>query len=601
MVKENGVGTEERVALIEGEGGDCNLPPDLEQHLHDVESMLGSHVAALDYMIQGLCLFDSRQRVVICNRRYAEIYRLSEDQVSPGTTLERICRYRIENGLCGKDDPEAYIREWTSSTIEGSERTQTLSDGRTILIRRSPVLGGGWVSTHEDVTARRTAEAKIAYLSSHDDLTGLPNRAKFIERLDNVLKFVRRGEKAALLYFNIDHFKRLNDTFGHTIGDRLLREVVRRVLDTIRETDTFSRLSGDEFAVLQTQVSDERDCAALAQRLISVISNPYCIEGHALSIGVTIGIYVCSKAEDDPKSLLRGADLALSRAKNKCRGAYLFFEEEMNTRLQNRSQTEADMRAAIVREEFEIFYQPILDVKKMAVTCLEALVRWRHPKRGLVMPCEFITVAEDTSLILPLGEWVLRKACFDAQKWTEPLRVSVNFSVAQFTHGDPVGSIEKAISLSGLEPARLEVEVTESLFIEEPDEVISKLRRIKELGVRISMDDFGTGYSSLKYLNLFPFDKIKIDRSFVKDLPQDCRSLSIVKSIACLGHNMGFATTMEGVETEQQLEIAVKEGCNEVQGYFFSRPVPALEMMSIVENCNSKAFDFTRSKTNFSI
>ncbi len=563
---------------------------DRVQKLHEV---LEIQKSALDHMSQGLCLYDSQQRLVLCNSQFRDMYQLTNEQVRPGTSLEQICRYRIQNGIFGEQHPEAYIQERTAPVYESSNRTQKLSDGRTILIRRRITHDGGWLTTHEDVTEQCLAEARITYMATHDALTGLANRTLLMQKLKDVLPRVKRGEKVALLWLDLDHFKNVNDAFGHPIGDSLLCEVSRRISAAVRDTDTAARLSGDEFAVLQVQVQEPADCAALARRLISVVSDPYLIEGNLIMVGVSIGIALTSEADCEPEQLMKSADLALYRAKSDGRGTYRYFAAEMDASMQARREMESELRAALVKEEFELYYQPIMNLKLMQPCGFEALLRWNHPKRGVVPPNDFIPIAEETGLIMPITEWVIRTACREAQSWSRPLRVAVNVSAVHFRYGDPALSIRNSLQDTGLTPSRLEVEITESLLLDNSNSVLDKLMSLKELGVRISMDDFGTGFSSLSYLVDFPFDKIKIDRSFVKGLPSEKSSLAILRSIAGLGTSLGMATTAEGVETREQLDVAIKEGCTEVQGYYFSRPQPISLLVSALRECDEKCRTFS--------
>lgn len=561
------------------------------------ELLLQYQSLAMDNMTQGLCLFDRDQRVVVSNRQYRELYGLTEAQVKPGTTLEQVCRARIANGIYGESDPERYVADRTAPFTTGYDKEQLLNDGRTIFIRRRPMPDGGWLTTHEDVTDRCKAEAKVAYMALHDGLTGLPNRTQFHNRLEEALARVRRGERAGLLWLDLDHFKGVNDTYGHPVGDALLKEVASRIRDTVRDTDTMARLSGDEFAVLQVQVKMASDCAALAQRLISNLSEPYKVAGHLIMIGASVGIAIADKDNSDAESLMRSSDLALYTAKNEGRGTYRYFATEMDIEMQERRRIEGDLRAALVRGEFQLYYQPVIDLKKMSPCGFEALLRWNHPDLGVVPPLDFIPIAEETGLIMPITEWVLHQACNDAVSWSRPLSVAVNLSAAHFRHGNPAQSVRSALKASGLDPARLEVEITESLLLDKTVPISEMLQEIKSMGVRISMDDFGTGYSSLSYLTNFPFDKIKIDRSFVKDLPSGKSSLAILRSIAGLGFSLGMSTTAEGVETDEQLTVAISEGCTEVQGYYFSPPKPMDEMAETLKRCDDKCAGYARGRT----
>ena len=415
-------------------------------------------------------------------------------------------------------------------------------------------------------------------MARHDALTNLPNRTLFREQLERALHRMTHNEQVAVLCVDLDNFKDVNDSLGHPIGDDLLKEVARRLSECIREGDTVSRLGGDEFAIVQVgrhlQVSE---ASALASRLIEVVGAPYIIQGHQLIIGTSVGISVAPDDATDPDRLLKNADMALYRAKADGRGTYRFFEAGMDARAQARRLLELDLRAALSRGEFEVYYQPIHDLEVDQIVCFEALARWNHPLRGLILPEAFIALAEQTGLIIPIGDWVLRTACMDAAKWPQNVRVAVNLSPAQFNR-DLVNSVVTALSAAGLAADRLELEITEFVLLQDSETTLANLHKLREFGVRISMDDFGTGYSSLSYLRSFPFDKIKIDRSFVHELATRGDLMAIVRAVTGLGKSLGISTTAEGVETREQLALLRLEGCNEVQGYLFSPPRPAADV-----------------------
>ncbi|AWN40448.1 putative bifunctional diguanylate cyclase/phosphodiesterase [Methylobacterium durans] len=449
-----------------------------------------------------------------------------------------------------------------------------------------PVEGEGWALTGEDVSARRAAEASAADMARLDPLTGLPNRLLLRERLDQALARLRRGEEAcALLLVDLDRFKPVNDTLGHPVGDALLVKVAERLRSTVRPTDTVARIGGDEFVVLQTAIREPADTQALARRLVDLIGRTYMVDGHLLTIGASVGVAFAPADGQDADRLLKNADLALYRAKLDGRGTFRFFEPEMDARMQARRQLELDMRQALARREFQLHYQPQLNLKTNQLTGCEALIRWRHPERGMVSPLDFIPLAEEIGLIVPIGEWVMRQACRDAVSWPAPLSVAVNVSPAQFKSDRLVEMIVSALATSGLPAARLEVEITEGVLLQESEKTLQTLHRLRDLGVRVSMDDFGTGYSSLSYLRSFPFDKIKIDRSFVKDLAVKPDGNAIIRAIAGLGQSLGMTTIAEGVETPEQMERIREEGCTDVQGYLVSRPVPADEIVRLIGSC----------------
>jgi diguanylate cyclase (GGDEF)-like protein len=436
-----------------------------------------------------------------------------------------------------------------------------------------------------EIAQRQESEARIHYLAHHDALTGLGNRlllrAQLAEALDRVRTF---GEGLAVLFIDLDGFKSVNDALGHSVGDELLKCIARRVRDTLRWTDNMARLGGDEFAILQLADEQPKAAAALARRLLEVIKEPCVIDGHHLIVGASIGIAVATAdAAADPEQLLRNADLAMYRAKADGRGTYRFFEPEMDARAQARRQLELDLRHALMAGGFALHYQPLVDLRTNDIVVFEALLRWSHPQRGAMAPDQFIPVAEETGLIVPIGEWALRRACTDAATWPGNTRVAVNLSPIQFRNGNLVSAVIGALSASQLPAHRLELEITESVLLERTEANLAILRRLRALGVKVSMDDFGTGYSSLSYLRSFEFDKIKIDRSFVRDITNHAESRAIVRAIAAMGVSLGMTTVAEGVETTEQLRYLEAEGCMEIQGYLVSPPVPAGELPRLME------------------
>jgi diguanylate cyclase (GGDEF)-like protein len=423
---------------------------------------------------------------------------------------------------------------------------------------------------------QRRAEAKISHLAHHDALTGLANRTLFQTRLEQAIEQAKRGEACAVLCLDLDHFKDVNDTLGHSVGDRLLQAVSDRLKDETRASDTIARLGGDEFAVVQVGLSHQpHDHAKLAQRLVEALTLPFDIDGHHLTVGVSIGIAVAPGDGSDTVQLLKNADLALYRAKSDGRGRFRFFEAEMNAHAQMRRTLLIDLRRAIVADEFELFYQPKIDMRTRVITGFEALLRWRHPEQGMIMPDRFIALAEETGLIIPLGEWVLHRACADAAQWPGHIALAVNLSPVQFTSGGLTSAVESAIQTSGLSANRLELEITETVLLRDTDATLTTLHRLRALGVAIALDDFGTGYSSLGYLQRFPFNRVKIDKSFVQSLGKRKESDAIVQSVITLCKALDMAITAEGVETEEQCRILAAAGCDEGQGYLFGRPQPA--------------------------
>jgi diguanylate cyclase (GGDEF)-like protein len=536
--------------------------------------------AALNNIAQGLAMFDADQRLVLCNRRYAEIYKLSPDQVTLGTTLLEIIRHRVGNKLLSDMSPEAIVDAMLrkrNDTHFGEFYSQ-LSDGRCIAITVQPMADGGTVSTHQDITEQRRSEAKIAHMAHHDALTGLPNRRLLDERLEHAVAHAKHGEIVATHLLDLDYFKNVNDTLGHPVGDKLLRMVADRLRRLVQEGETVARMGGDEFAIVQVQVAQPSDATALAQRVIEEVSEPYEIDGHQVVVGASVGISV--SVTDGPSSdlLLRNADLALYRAKSGGRGTLRFFEPEMDAQMQTRRLMESDLRRALVGHEFEVHYQPIVNLQSNEISAFEALIRWQHSERGMVSPAAFIPLAEEIGLIVPLGEWVLRTACSAAARWPDHTKICVNLSPVQFRSRGLVEVVIGALATSGLRPGRLELEITETVLLADTEATLAVLHQLRGLGVRIAMDDFGTGYSSLSYLQTFPFDRIKIDRSFVKGVAEDIGSLNIVRAVAALAKGIGMATTAEGVETQEQLDAVKAEGCTEMQGFLFSRALPSRDI-----------------------
>jgi diguanylate cyclase (GGDEF)-like protein len=554
----------------------------VDERTAELQSVRTVLEAAINNMSQGLLMFDAEARLVICNRRYLDMYALSTDRVKPGCTLRELLALRHDTGFFN-EDIEEYIATLVATMRQGSDSTKLieLPDGRTIAILNHPIPGGGWVATHEDITERRRAEIKIAHMARHDGLTDLHNRMWLRERLGHALSAVHSGERLAVLYLDLDHFKSVNDTLGHPIGDELLKAVAGRLRRCVRDSDVIARIGGDEFAIVRTSLQDSQEASALAQRVCEAIRAPYDIDGHAVIVDTSVGISISPDDGVDPNELLKNADMALYGAKTDGRGTHRFFEPEMDARMKARRILELSLRGALERGEFHLNYQPLLHLGHNRVSCAEALLRWRHPERGLVSPAEFIPVAEETGLIAPLGDWVLRTACADAATWPDDVKVAVNLSPIQLMNRNLLPVVMNALAASGLPSRRLELEITEAVLLQNTERTLSTLYQLRELGVRIAMDDFGTGYSSLSYLRRFPFDKIKIDRGFIAGLPDDHESAAIVGAVAGLASNLRMATAAEGVETQAQLEKVRALGCTEMQGYLFSRPrdLPGLQQL----------------------
>jgi len=528
--------------------------------------------AALNNMPHGLAMFDAKQHIVVSNRRYAAMYGLTDAQVAPGTSLRRIIEHRIANGVFSGQSAQDYLHERIGPVINASTQIQELNDGRSVVISRQPMTGGGWVTTHEDITERRRAESQIAHMAMHDALTDLPNRFMLRQTLEQAITRVKRGEIVALHYIDLDHFKAVNDTLGHLIGDELLKAVADRLRGCVREIDTVARLGGDEFAVIEMALARPNDAALLAQRLKNAVKAPYVIDGNQVIIDASIGIALSPTDGVTVEELLKNADLAAYAAKADGRGTFRFFEAEMDRRIKERRSMELDLRNALSEGEFRLYYQPIINLQTGGITSFEALIRWQHPARGLVAPGEFIPLAEELGLIVPIGEWVINRACADAAAWDDHIKVAVNLSPLQLINKGLVDVVTRALACSGLPASQLEFEITETVLMQNTTVTLATLHQLRALGIHFSMDDFGTGYSSLSYLRSFPFDKIKIDRSFVKDIEDEKSSLAIIKGVTSLAASLNMITTIEGVETAEQLDHVRPLGCAEIQGYLFSPP-----------------------------
>jgi len=523
--------------------------------------------AALENMSQGLCLFDSNDRLVVANRRFAELFGAPELGASAAAVLN-------SSGLVGLMK--------LSQADTAAVFSCSLPDGRNIAVTQRPIRAGGWVATYEDTTERRAAEARLTHMAQHDQLTGLANRAVFQEHMRRVLGHAPADSAVAVLCLDLDRFKAVNDALGHAAGDTVLRTVAQRLRECTRDTDLIVRIGGDEFVIVQAAANQPAAATALAHRLVAALSQPVDLDQQQVVIGTSIGVAVSEAASDTAETLLRAADIALYCAKADGRGTIRFFEAAMDVLVQARRKLELELRNALALKQFELFYQPLVNAEQGGIEGFEALVRWRHPDRGLVSPTAFIPVAEEIGLIGPLGEWVISKACFDAAKWPGSLKVAVNLSPAQFRHRSIAEHVQAALELSGLPAGRLELEITESVLLQDDADVMKTLFALRALGVRISMDDFGTGYSSLSYLRRFPFDKIKIDQSFVQGMVkhEDCRA--IVRAVIGLGQSLKIAVNAEGVETAEQWDALRAEGCDQVQGFLFSKPRPGDDVLGML-------------------
>ncbi|HEX2256898.1 MAG TPA: EAL domain-containing protein [Afifellaceae bacterium] len=536
--------------------------------------------AALGNMSQGLCMIDAHDRLTVANPRFFELFGIPSLSLEGGTSMEAVVAAIGD----AKRPSEGASAIHARNASNGREpHLLKLGDGSILQVLESPMGCGGRLLTYEDVTERVRAQEHVEYLARHDSLTGLANRMVLDESLERALyRMHRRGERFAAHCLDLDRFKGINDTLGHRVGDGMLQQVAERLRAATRDEDLVARISGDEFVILQCGARNAEDAALLAQRVVADLSRPYTVDEHQIIIGTSIGIALAPQNGSDPEQLLQNADLALYRAKANGRGSYAFFDESLHAKVQARRDIERELRRASFDEEFEILYQQQVDVQSHRLIGVEALLRWRNPRLGQVSPEDFIPVAEEMGLIVPLGAWALKTACREVAGWSEAPRLAVNVSPVQFRRGDLVEAVRAALRLSGMPPQQLELEITESLFVSEDEGTAKVMGSLCEIGVTFSLDDFGTGYSSLSYVRRFPISKIKIDQSFIRNLPDNPGNLEIVRAIAALAGSLGLSTTAEGVETREELDLLAMAGCTEAQGYYFARPLRGAEMRDLL-------------------
>jgi diguanylate cyclase (GGDEF)-like protein len=546
-------------------------------------ALAGQFDTALNNMPHGLCMFTADGLLAVMNHRFSEIMNLSDDVVHRGADASDIVAACISAGSISAPSGKMILSE-----IENTQARDIITTdpdarrGRSLSWTFQPMTGGGAVVLLEDITERRNAEARITHLARYDELTALPNRVNFRDEIERLLAVPHDAEQlSALLFIDLDQFKQVNDTLGHPCGDQLLCAVADRLRNMLRPEDFVARFGGDEFVVFQQNIRSNEDAAHLARRIVDHLSERYKIDNHLVEIGASVGIAMTSP-HVSADTLLKNADMALYRAKADGRGTYCFFRDEMAQTVEARRILELDLRKALANEEFELFYQPLVNLKSGRITTCEALLRWNHPVRGTVSPVDIIPVAEDMGLIVDLGRWILRKACMECMKWPEGVSVAVNFSPQQFHQRDVLSEVRYALEVSGLSANRLEIEITESSLLRNTQLTHDVLSQLRSLGVRISLDDFGTGYSSLSYLHNFPLQKVKIDRSFLEGIDTD-RPLTLLRGVARLSADLGMSVVVEGIETNEQLELISADGTvTEAQGYLFSRPVPAVRVRQLL-------------------
>lgn len=530
---------------------------------------------ALTNMPHGLCMLDARGRVLVANERFVELLNLGKALDVRGCRIERLIRRCVRQGSLAPGDARRLLGSLRAGGASSTdELIFELRTGVTLAVTHQPMERGGVVAQVQDISERRRSEQMITRMANFDALIELPNRNQLHDYARSVIEACNDGRGFAVHFLDLDYFKQVNDTLGHSTGDELLRLAAKRLRAVIRRTDIASRFGGDEFVVLQSGVDRRQAAEALALRLVEEMGKPYEIDGEEVIVGASVGVACFPHDGQDVDQLLRHADMALYQAKGAGRGGICFFEEDMQARARGRRAAEINLRNAIGRDELDAHFQPIIDLRTGRIVTCEALLRWNHPERGLMPAGEFIEIAEETGAIVQVGELVLEKACRACRDWPADVNVAVNVSPRQFDRADVSGTVRKALAETGLAPNRLEIEITESALLRNVTSVNDALSDLKELGVRISLDDFGTGYSSLSYLHSFPFDKVKLDRSFVANLASDSRSLTLIVGAARLSAELGLRVAVEGTETADQLELVRSEPFfHEAQGFFFSRAV----------------------------
>jgi len=564
----------------------------LQRNSDEIARLNGWFDLALNNMQRGLSIFDDDQRLVMCNDRYREIYDLPRELARPGTPLSTIIETWISRSASEADnsiDVAAVLANYRSLLADGSEfvRVHNLPNKRVVVVSYRPLPEGGWVDVHEDVTDRIQTDQTIKRLAHNDLLTGLRNRQSFIEQVNGLLAARQDPDIVAIVLLDVSNFKRVNESLGHKAGDEVLKTLAQRLNDLGVAGDSLARISGDGFGLVHVGGLPD-DALHFAREICARVSRPVEVEGVSVDINVFAGVAIAPLHADTVDALMQRAEIALFQAKHASHDNIEIFDPSLENALRERQALEADLKAAFDLGQLELHYQPIVNLATRRVTSFEALMRWHHPTRGMVPPSCFIPLAEELGLIAKLGQWAMVQACRDAATWPDHVGVAVNLSAVQFQVGDIHKVAHTALRQSGLPASRLELEVTESLLLRDEARTRRSLRRLKMLGIRIALDDFGTGYASLSYLRSFPFDKIKIDQTFVRDLPRNADCHAIVQSVVSLARMLGMRTVAEGIETVEHLRQVLLAGCDEVQGYHFSRPVPVEEVADVIGECEHR-------------
>jgi diguanylate cyclase (GGDEF)-like protein len=551
----------------------------------DMSLLAGRFDTALNNMPHGLCMFDAERRIAVCNKRLGVLLGVPPEIASNRPSARELVGACVGSGALCRERGERLLAE-LEKRLEGSGEGEVFLEAnpnRVLALTFHPMADGGAVVLFEDITDRRMAEAKINQLARYDALTGLPNRALFRDQMDVAVTSLRRRGPFAIHFIDLDEFKEVNDTLGHPCGDELLCVVADRLRNAVSGSDVVARFGGDEFVVLQHPMSHPNDAAALAERLVAALAEPFQISGNEVVIGASVGIALAPRDGSDADSLLKNADMALYRAKSDGRRAWRFFEQGMDVMAQARRSLQLDLRSALAGNVLKVHYQPLYNLRSKRISTCEALLRWPHPLRGMVSPAEFIPVAEEMGLIVEIGDFVLREACLECATWPGDVNVAVNLSAIQFRRGNIAKSIADALAGAGLSPGRLEIEITESVFLDDTELTRHWLGELQKMGVRISLDDFGTGYSSLSYLHSFPLNKVKIDRSFLQGLDTSHRPLKLLHGVARLSADLGMSVVVEGIETEEQLSLVAQEpSVEEVQGFLIGAAMPGAEVRKML-------------------